>query len=50
MVAAVVNLSIEMGTAETHELSHKWIDGAAILIAILVCSMVAAVNDYEKEK
>lgn len=35
--------------AEPKDRSHSWIEGFAILVAVAVCSMVAAVNDYQRE-
>jgi len=38
-----------MSFAEGHERAHAWIEGAAILIAVAVVSLVTAVSDYKKE-
>lgn len=46
---AVFQLIIEMSTAEPEELSHKWIEGFAILLAVAVVSLVGAGSDYKKE-
>ncbi len=35
--------------AEPKDRSHSWIEGFAILVAVAVCSLVAAVNDYQRE-
>eukprot|EP00602_Paraphysomonas_sp_CaronLab_P009838 CAMPEP_0185028348 /NCGR_PEP_ID=MMETSP1103-20130426/13976_1 /TAXON_ID=36769 /ORGANISM="Paraphysomonas bandaiensis, Strain Caron Lab Isolate" /LENGTH=1018 /DNA_ID=CAMNT_0027562733 /DNA_START=298 /DNA_END=3354 /DNA_ORIENTATION=+ len=45
MAAAVVSLVI--GVLESP--SEGWIDGAAILFAVFVVSMVSSINDYTKE-
>lgn len=45
IVAAIVSIIIEVATAESSERHLAWIDGFAILIAVLVCSLVTAVND-----
>lgn len=41
---------IEMSTADESHLSTAWIEGVAILVAVIVCTNVAAINDYSKEK
>ena len=46
MVAAVVSIAIEMGTADSDHLAYAWIEGFAILVAVFVCATVTAVNDY----
>jgi P-type E1-E2 ATPase len=38
-----------MSFAKGHERAHAWIEGAAILIAVAVVSLVTAVSDYKKE-
>jgi P-type E1-E2 ATPase len=38
-----------MSFAEPHDRGHAWIEGAAILIAVAVVSLVTAVSDYQKE-
>lgn len=46
IVAAFVSIIIEVSTADDHERPLSWIEGFAILVAVMVCSLVAAVNDY----
>eukprot|EP00566_Odontella_aurita_P004195 CAMPEP_0113570806 /NCGR_PEP_ID=MMETSP0015_2-20120614/25194_1 /TAXON_ID=2838 /ORGANISM="Odontella" /LENGTH=1141 /DNA_ID=CAMNT_0000473669 /DNA_START=256 /DNA_END=3681 /DNA_ORIENTATION=- /assembly_acc=CAM_ASM_000160 len=46
MVAAIVSLAIGM----YEDPSTGYVEGVAILAAVLVVSVVTAVNDYEKEK
>lgn len=48
--AAFVSIIIEVSTSEEHERSYSWVEGFAILVAVMVCSLVTAVNDYQKEK
>lgn len=44
-------MGVEMGMAETGEKRQiAWIDGFAILVAVMISSGVQAANDYEKEK
>ena len=60
IIAAIVSTVINMLTEEDKSIGRKsllaclislaWIDGAAILSAVVICTLVAAVNDYEKEK
>jgi len=47
MVAAVLSLIIDMIFEENK--STAWIEGAAIFLAVFVCSFVASYNDYQKE-
>ena len=46
---AIFQLVIEMSTATEEELSHAWIEGFAILLAVAVVSLVGAGSDYKKE-
>ena len=56
MVAAAVSIIIEgnlklinlVSTSDHPETA--WIEGVAILVAVAVCSLVTAANDYQKEK
>ncbi len=47
IVAAVISIVIEMVFSDHREIA--WMEGAAILIAVAVVSVVTAVNDYKKE-
>lgn len=49
-VAALVSIAVEVGTAEEGKRSIAWIEGFAILVAVIACSTVTAANDYKKEK
>jgi len=44
MVAALLSLIIDMIFDENK--STAWIEGAAILFAVFVCSFVASISDY----
>jgi len=46
---AIFQLIIEMSTAEPEDLSHAWIEGFAILLAVAVVSLVGAGSDFKKE-
>ncbi len=48
IAASIVSFIINYFTEE--DKSTFWIEPLAILIAVIVCSMVAAVNDWQKEK
>ena len=39
-----------MGVAEDDKRSTAWIEGFAILAAVMVCVLVTAINDYQKER
>lgn len=43
----LVEILVNLGT---DKVKTAWIDGMAILVAVVVVSMVTAVNDYEKER
>ena len=49
IVCAIFSIVVDMSFAEGHERAHAWIEGAAILIAVAVVSLVTAVSDYKKE-
>jgi len=47
MVSAVVSISVEVGTNwNTDHRSTSWIEGFAIIVAILLSSLVTSINDY----
>ena len=46
---AIVNLIIAVVKGGDHMLLEM-IDGFAILCAVVICTLVAAVNDYQKEQ
>ncbi len=48
IVCAFINLTINLIFEEDKLLGS--IDGVAILVAVVICTLVAAVNDYQKEK
>ena len=50
LVAAVLSIALEVGTADAAERSKAWIEGFAVLMAVFVCATVTAVNDYQKER
>ena len=51
MVAAIASIVIEVATAKSDDKrSTAWIEGFAIFVAVIVCTNVAAFNDYSKEK
>ena len=48
MVAAVFSLIVEYFFG--HDKSKFWFDGVSILVAVLICSIVATFNDYQKNQ
>ena len=50
IVAAILTIGIEVGVAEDDKRSTAWIEGFAILAAVMVCVLVTAINDYQKER
>ncbi len=50
IVAALLSIALEVGTASAEDRSHAWIEGFAVLLAVFVCAFVTSVNDYQKER
>ena len=50
IVAALLTIGIEVGTADEEKRKIAWIEGFAILVAVTVCVLVTAINDYQKER
>jgi hypothetical protein len=50
IVCAVFSITVDMAFATPHERGHAWIEGASILIAVIIVSHVTAWSDYSKEK
>jgi len=46
--AAIISIVVNMIFEEDHR-STAWIEGAAIIMAVTVVSMVTSINDYKKE-
>ncbi|EHY56179.1 Calcium-transporting ATPase 2 [Exophiala dermatitidis] len=55
-VAAVISLALGIyqtvrpAPSEEHEARVEWVEGVAIIVAILVVTFVGALNDYQKER
>jgi len=49
LVASLVSIAANTAVEEDHR-STAWIEGFSIFLAVLVCSSVSAVNDYQKER
>jgi hypothetical protein len=49
MVAAVFSITFDMILADPHHRSHAWIEGAAIMIAVLLVASVGSFVDWKKE-
>lgn len=39
-----------MGTATPAKRATAWIEGVAVMVAVMICATVSAVNDYQKER
>lgn len=50
LVCSILSIAIEVGTAHEEDRKTAWIEGAAIFVAVFVCSFVSAGNDYQKQK
>lgn len=49
MVCAVVDIGVDMGFSTNDNRSIAWIEGAVILLAVMVVASVGSWNDYQKE-
>jgi len=49
LAASAISIIANVAVEEDHR-STAWIEGFAIFVAVMVCSSVAAGNDYQKEK
>ena len=48
MFAAVISVIVEYFAGEQKDMF--WVDGVSILIAVIVCTLVATVSNYQKER
>jgi hypothetical protein len=48
IVASIFSIVVEVGTAEPSDRSTAWVEGFVILLAVAVCGMVTAGNNYSK--
>ncbi len=49
-MASFISIAIEVGTADDEHRPTAWIEGKAVLIAVLISATVQSVNDYQKER
>ena len=50
MASALISIAIEVGTAGADKRKTAWIEGFVTLVAVAVCGLVTAANDYSKER
>lgn len=51
MVAALASIAIDVGTAADDEKRKiAWIEGFAIITAVMISTNANAINDYQKER
>lgn len=48
--AALVSIAVDVGTADEEYRRIAWIEGVAILVAVMISGNATAVNDYQKER
>lgn len=48
IASAIISIIVEAIYSEDR--NTFWLEGATILLAVAVCSIVASVNDYQKQK
>jgi len=46
IVAAIVSIIVETATSDESHRSTAWIEGFAILVAVLISSGITTVNDF----
>lgn len=49
-IAAVVSIIVDVSTADDSYRKLAWIEGFAILVAVIISTNANAVNDYQKER
>lgn len=51
IIASIVSIVVEEVLADdAAERETAWLDGFAIMLAVIICAFVSAFNNYEKEK
>lgn len=50
MVSSILSIAIEVGTADSEDRKTAWIEGFVVLVAVAICSLVTAINNYSKER
>eukprot|EP00163_Fabomonas_tropica_P011978 TRINITY_DN2302_c0_g1_i7.p1 TRINITY_DN2302_c0_g1~~TRINITY_DN2302_c0_g1_i7.p1 ORF type:complete len:1113 (-),score=325.50 TRINITY_DN2302_c0_g1_i7:501-3839(-) len=50
LLCVAATLSIALGLATSDDKSTSWLEGAAILVAVIIVVLVTALNDYQKER
>ena len=48
MGAAIFSIVVNMATADADHLSIAWIEGFAILVAVAICIIITAINNWGK--
>lgn len=50
IVASLVSIAVEVAVASEEKRKTAWIEGFVVLVAVAICALVTAVNDYSKER
>lgn len=50
MVSSVFSIVVEVATASEDHRKTAWIDGFVVMVAVALCSLVTAGNNYSKER
>jgi hypothetical protein len=48
IVSSIFSIAVEVGTADASDRSTAWVEGFVILLAVAVCGLVTAGNNYSK--
>ena len=48
--AAIISIALQVGSAAPEKRSTEWIEGFAVLMAVMISSIITAANDYQKER
>jgi hypothetical protein len=47
MVSAVISIVVEYSSGKENN-NLFWVDGVSILIAVMICTLVATISNYQK--
>jgi hypothetical protein len=48
IVASIASIAIEVGTADDSHRNTAWIEGFVVMLAVVICASVTAINNYSK--
>lgn len=48
IAASLVSIVVEVATVESSKRKTAWIEGFVVLVAVAICALVTAINNYSK--